>query len=212
IQDAEFLIEKGVKLIIAACNTVSAVALTKVQDSFPKIPIFGVLEAGVTACIDEKPDSVTIIGTRATILSDAYRKGIHFLNPSIHVQSIATPLFVPIVEEGLQDSFIAKIAIEMYLQRVIEKPSDVLLLACTHYPLLKKSLSELLPKKIKIIDSAESCAKFTMKKLAEMEMEARCGQKGFEKFYVTDMPGNFYQQAKRFLSRDLEYFEKVSLC
>jgi len=211
IQDAEFLIERGVKAIIAACNTVSAVAMQALKDRFPNIPLIGVLEAGINSCVERKPNSVMIIGTRATISSDAYRRGMHSLNPAIIVKSVAAPLLVPIVEEGLQDEPIAEAAVQLYLGGISKNPPDILLLACTHYPLIKKTLKKQLPQSVSIIDSAESCAKFATSKISELGIEAGSGQKGSERFFVTDMPGNFYAQARRFLGGDLESFEKISL-
>lgn len=210
IQDTKFLLDNGVKAIIVACNTVSAVAIDKIYKVFSEIPLFGVLEAGIRACIAENPSSVVIIGTRATIASDSYRKGIHKINPSINVVSIPTPLLVPIVEEGLQDSKISEMVLQHYLGGILQNPPDILLLACTHYPLLRNKLKQILPEKVKIIDSAESCAKFAAEKLYARGLNASPNQRGVEKFFVSDMPGNFYQQAKRFFARDLEHFEKVS--
>ncbi len=211
IQDARFLAEKGVKAIVAACNTVSAVALDKVEKAFPHIPVIGVLDAGISACMRRKASSIVIIGTRATISSDAYRRGIHALDPSVNVRSIATPLLVPIVEEGLQDSEIASAAAEMYLKGIPMRRSDILLLACTHYPLIRRTLSARLPAGVEIIDSAESCAKFAADRISSLGIAAAPGQKGWEKFFVTDMPFNFYSQAKKFLGHELEYFEKATL-
>jgi glutamate racemase len=210
-QDAEFLVGKGVKAIIIACNTVSAVALSAVEKAFPKIPIIGVLEGGIKACLDTKPSSIVVIGTRATISSDAYRRGIHALSPSINVRSIATPLLVPIVEEGLQNEAIAESATSLYLGQIEKNPPDILLLACTHYPLIRTTLAKQLPQSVLIIDSAEACANFAMTKILELGISAGENQNGGERFFVTDMPFNFYAQAKRFLGRELESFEKISL-
>jgi glutamate racemase len=210
IDDARFLVNKGVKMIIIACNTVSAVAIEAVRENFRGAPVVGVLDAGVQACLSEKPKSVVIIGTRATIASDTYRKNIHAQNPSIKVHSIATPLFVPIIEEGLQGSPIAVMAIETYLRGVKSNPPDILLLACTHYPFLKESLAQYLPSSVKIIDSAESCANFAAQELRRLGLEGK-SDNAFEKYFATDMPSNFYLQATRFLGKNIEHFEKISL-
>jgi glutamate racemase len=210
VEDASFLVKRGVKIIVAACNTVSAIALDAVKKRFPEMPLIGVLEAGVNACLAENPSDMAIIGTRATISSDAYRRLIHFKNPSINVRSIATPLFVPVIEEGLQHEPLFDEVIRFYLNPLIDNPPDILLLACTHYPLIKDNLKKYLPDSVKIIDSAETCADFTASHMRELGIVAGDSRNGTEKYFVTDMPSNFYLQAQRFLGRNLDNFEKIN--
>ena len=211
MEDASFLVSKGVKLIVIACNTVSAIALSEIRAKFAKVPVIGVLDAGVRACLRAKPKYVAVIGTRATVSSDAYRREIHAVNPEINIRTIACPLFVPIVEEGLADSEICRLTIDFYLNSLKKETPDMLLLACTHYPLLKKSLQSYLRKKVRIIDSAEACAKFAEEYLEKNFLSASKRTSGTERFYVTDMPDSFFKQAKKFLGRDLEHFQKVSI-
>ena len=211
MEDAAFLVSKGVKLIVVACNTVSAIALTEIRAKFADVPVIGVLDAGVRACLRAKPKYVAVIGTRATVSSDAYRREIHAVNPGINVRTIACPLFVPIVEEGLADSEICRLTIDFYLKSLKKETPDMLLLACTHYPLMKKSLQSYLPKRVKIVDSADACAKFAEEYLKKNLLSAGKTTSGTERFYVTDMPDSFFKQAKKFLGRDLEHFQKVSI-
>ncbi|MEM4248556.1 MAG: aspartate/glutamate racemase family protein, partial [Candidatus Nanoarchaeia archaeon] len=212
VEDASFLFKKGVKLIIVACNTVASIAMDKLHAKFPDTHIIGVLEAGVNACLSKEPRSVAIIGTNATVKSDSYRRKIHATNPSIRVSSIACPLFVPIVEEGLQESEIAKLAIDFYLKDIKKSPPDILLLACTHYPLLNKNLLEYFREtKILILDSASACADYAKDFILNKGIAAQNDQQGSERYYVTDMPADFLREARRFLGRDLLHFEKVSL-
>ncbi len=211
IEDASFLVSKGVKLIVVACNTVSAIALQEIRAKFADVPVIGVLEAGVSACLKAKPRSVAVIGTRATASSDSYRRGIHAVDHGISIRTIACPLFVPIVEEGLADNEISRLTIEFYLKPLKKELPDMLLLACTHYPLLKKSLQNFLSKKVRIVDSAEACAKFAEEYLKKNSLSASKSSTGTERFYVTDMPDSFFKQAKKFLGRDLEHFQKVSI-
>ncbi len=212
VEDASFLAGKGVKLIVVACNTVASTAMDRLRSKFPEIPIVGVLEAGVRACVARKPDSVALIGTNATVRSDAYRRRIHAADPSIRVSSIACPLFVPIVEEGLVSHKIADLAVELYLSDLKRDPPQILLLACTHYPLLTKNLLDFFSgTKTEILDSAGVCAEFVSEFIAEKNLAANLEQKGAERYYVTDMPAAFLREAKRFLGRELEHFEKVSL-
>jgi len=211
IEDAAFLVTKGVKLIVVACNTVSAIALSEIRAKFADVPVIGVLEAGVAACLKAKPKYVAVIGTRATVSSDAYRREIHAVNPEINIRTIACPLFVPIVEEGLADNEISRLTVEFYLKPLKKEMPDMLLLACTHYPLLKKAFQAYLTKKVKIVDSAEACAKFAEEYLVENSLSASKSVAGTERFYVTDMPDSFFKQARKFLGRDLEHFQKISI-
>ncbi len=211
MEDASFLVSKGVKLIVVACNTVSAIAISEIRAKFADVPVIGVLEAGVAACLKAKPSSVAVIGTRATVSSDAYRREIHAVNHEISIRTIACPLFVPIVEEGLADSEICRLTIDFYMKSLKKEVPDMLLLACTHYPMLKKSFRKYLSRKVKIVDSAEACAKFAEEYLKKNSLAASKSSTGTERFYVTDMPDSFFKQAKKFLGRDLEHFQKVSI-
>lgn len=206
-----FLVSKGVKLIVVACNTASAVAITQLKEKFKPVPVIGVVEAGVAACLDETPSSVTVIGTRATVNSDAYRRGIHMVEPGIVVDSVPCPLFVPLVEEGIVEGEITKLAIDYYLSRLIKEPSNLLLLGCTHYPLLIDALVEYLPSDIKVIDSAYSCAKYTVGYMKDKELIASSSNKPTQRFYVTDLSTDFVKQAGKFLGYNIEHVEKVIL-
>jgi len=209
-QDFRFLAGKGVKTVVAACNTVSAVAMDKLRESFPEIPSLGVLEAGVESALKESPKRIAVLGTRATVNSDAYRRALHARNPSLIVESVACPLFVPLVEEGLTSHPLALGAFEHYLSRLKKSSPDVLLLGCTHYPLLKEALSSYLPG-VKIVDSANACAERLKGFLAERGLTASAGNFSEERYYVTDLSSDFYSQASRFLGYKAGHVEKVVL-
>lgn len=210
-ENASFLLNLGVKLIVVACNTVSALAIQELRKKFPHVPVIGVLEAGIDACLKEEPESVAVIATRATIKSDAYRRELHRHNPEITVKSIACPLFVPIVEEGLTEHKICSLAMELYLKPLLADPPALLLLACTHYPLLREPLKSYLPAGVKIIDSATACAKYTADYLRKNKLAAKSSSAGIERFYVTDMSSAFYGQAKKFFGCELEHVEKIAI-
>lgn len=210
-EDCKFLLKKGVKTIIVACNTVSAVAISDLKSKFTSVPILDVLTSGVSACIRENPEYVAVIGTRATVNSDAYRMQIHKIMPEIAVKSIACPLFVPLAEEGLTEGPITASVIEHYLGELLSKHPDLLLLGCTHYPLLKKYLRTFMPEPVKIIDSAIACAEFAAEYIKENKLLAGDLKKGEERYYVTDMASDFYAQASRFLGYRIGHVEKVSL-
>lgn len=210
-EDTRFLLNKGVKLVIAACNTVSAVAMSDIVSRYRETPVIGVLEAGVAACLRRNPDSITVIGTKATIGSDAYRRRIHAQNPGIVVNSIATPLFVPLVEEGLLDSSVTEKAMLHYLAPVIANPPDLLLLGCTHYPLLFPMFRKFLPMSVEIIDSAQACADYAVSYLSTHGMGAAPGQNPSPRFCVTDVGTDFIYQASRFFGEPIRHAEHARI-
>ncbi len=209
-QDFRFLAGKGVKGVVAACNTVSAVAMGELRASFPSIPSLGVLEAGVEAALKASPRRIAILGTRATVNSDAYRRALHSRNPALIVESIACPLFVPLVEEGLTSHPLALGAFDHYLSRLKKSPPDVLVLGCTHYPLLREALASYLPG-VDIVDSANACSEHLKGFLTERGLAASPGKPSEERYYVTDLSSDFYSQASRFLGYRASHVEKVAL-
>ena len=211
-QDVEFLLGKGVKLIVFACNTASAVALEETRKLYPEIPMLGVIDAGIKAVLRANPKgTVAVIGTRATIKSDSYRRGIHAVEPGIIVQSTACPLLVPLAEEGFADTPAARLIIEHYLGHFKENPPELLLLGCTHYPLFRKALQKFAGRKVKIIDSAVACGEYVAEYLQQNSLAAGAGNGGASRFYVTDFDEKFRILAKRFLRRMPESVEKVQL-
>ncbi len=197
LENSRFLISHGVKLIIVACNTVSALAVDRLRESFPETPIIGVLEAGVAACLEKKPAKLAVIGTRATVRSDAYRRKIHEQDPSVDVVSIACPLFVPLVEEGLTKHEICRLSIEHYLSGLKKSKPDLLLLACTHYPLLREELDMYFDSGTDIVDSAEACALYAECFLHEKGIPSS-SDRGRLRFFATDISASFQEQVARF--------------
>jgi len=148
-----FLLKKDVKIIVVACNTSSALALRELRKEF-KINIIGVIEAGARAAMDAtRNNRIGIIGTKATINSKAYEKIIKKYNKKIKIFSYATPLLVPLVEEGWLFEKETEEILRRYLGFFKGKHIDTLLLGCTHYPLIKPLIKKILPK-VNIIDSA----------------------------------------------------------
>ncbi|MBN1863481.1 MAG: glutamate racemase [Victivallales bacterium] len=212
IENATFMASLNTKMIIVACNTVSSIAMDHIRAAFPHIPIVGVLEAGVQAVMRRKTSKVAILGTRATIGSQAYLREIRKLSTErIEVVCIPCPLFTPIVEEGLANHEIGKMAVEFYLKDLISSPPDTLLLACTHYPLLKNQLESFLPKGVAILDSATTVARFAKEKLDELGMLNDSGGIGSERYFATDSPEIFNERAKEFLGYPTPAAEKACL-
>ena len=157
-QITSFLVNRDIKLLVVACNTASAFSLDTLKQLFP-IPIVGVIEPGARrAAAVTKTGKVGVIGTEGTIRSSAYAKAIKRMNPEIEVITRACPLFVPLAEEGWVDNDVARLAARMYLQGLNEQGVDTLVLGCTHYPLLKGIISEVMGERVTLVDSAEETA------------------------------------------------------
>lgn len=185
-QIIRFLKTKQVKAIIIACNTVSSNCYEQLVSEFPDIPILGVVKPGVESCVKATQNNVVgVIGTQATINSGAYEKGIKKSNPSITVYSRACPLFVPLAEEGWTDNEIARMTAEAYIKELLDKGIDSILLGCTHYPLLKKCISQVVGEKVTIVDPAKATAYKMMEFLTENNMLCD-NQRGEHTFYVSD--------------------------
>jgi glutamate racemase len=190
VENTEFLIEKGVKLVVVACNTSTALALETLRGQV-KVPLIGVLEPGVRkALLITRNKKVGVIGTEATIQSGAYTKALKRHAGDIEVYSRACPLFVPLVEEGWIDNGIASMTVEAYLSSLKQSGIDTLILGCTHYPLLKKAIGNYMGGAVELIDSAEEIVK-------EVGM-------GNHSFFVTDAPDRFIKVGGRFLGEKVE--------
>ena len=172
VQITEFLIQKGAKLIIIACNTATAMALKELRLQFKETKIIGVIEPGSQqAYLDTSTKRIGVIGTDATINSRAYESSLLSIDNKIHVISKACPLFVPFVEEGMITGSAINYIVEHYLSS-FQNDIDTMILGCTHYPLLIKTIRSLIPKNIKIIDSGKAVAKQTKKLIEKNNIES----------------------------------------
>jgi len=155
---SDLLVAEGAKMIVVACNTASALAVGSLSLSYP-VPMVGVIEPGAAAAVlATRNGKIGVIGTRATIASDAYGKAIRALNPNVTVSAVACPLLVPLIEEGLLDDEITRTMLRRYLDPLLRAGIDTLVLGCTHYPLLKRVIARLCGKQVLLVDSAENCA------------------------------------------------------
>ncbi len=209
--NVDFLLKHDVKLCIAACNTVSAVALDELRRIHPERHIIGVIESGVRAVADSGAGRVAVIATRATVNSHAYCRGIHAACPGVKVESIACPLLVPLAEEGIFSGVIIREVLDIYLKKLKDDPPDAVLLGCTHYPLLRQAIDEYFGGRCSIIDSAVSCAEFAAGYLDIHGLAAAPSGNGRKSFFVTDFPAEFHLHAGRFLGNMPEKVEKVTL-
>lgn len=209
-QCTKFLLDKDVKLIIVACNTVSAVALDAVIEKAGNIPVIGMIYPAAAAALRASArGKIGVIGTRATINSKAYDTGINELadGASVSIISKSCPLFVPLVEEGMATHKVARDIAEEYLGELKHKSIDSLVLGCTHYPLLSRLISDILPG-VELIDSGEHAAVAALRILADNgtlnEERKEFIMKPDIDFYVTDMPALFYENAQRFLGFEVD--------
>ena len=220
-QDIAFLLEHQVKFIICACNSASSTALDVVRPEFD-VDMIGVIEPGAVAAVQRtKNGRVGVIGTHATIGSDAYAKMIQERDSGIKVFSMACPLFVPLAEEGYIEKEATYLIAREYLQPMHDVGVDTLVLGCTHYPLLKDVIAKIMGDEVTLIDSGEETARVVRAQLAEAGMlspAATAGssastreQNGEHKFFVSDVPEKFSQVATRFLGEIVDKITRVDI-
>ena len=203
-QDADFLLSRGVKMIIAACGTVSSVA-TGLKDELP-VPFTGVVvptaEAAVNATRNGK---IGVIGTSATVNSGSYKQEIIRRNNKITVFQQDCPLFVSLVENGFisEKDDIVKLVVERYLQGMKEAGVDTLILGCTHFPIISKAISEYLGDKVTLINSGEQTALYAARLMREGGLLNDSQSKGECRYYVSDTVEDFMKTAEIFLGRSV---------
>lgn len=213
VEDAAFLISKGVKVIIIACNTASALARERLRREFD-IPFLSVIGPGVRAAAKAtKNHRIGVIATEATIDSGAYANGIREEcgEQGVEIFAQACPLFVPLVEEGETDSALAQQVAEKYLASLRAQQIDTLVLGCTHYPLLKPVIAETIGRGVSLIDSGAATAMEIAALLSDQNLLNPQAAKGWSQFYVTDAAQRFHRIAERFLGYPLEHLEAVEV-
>jgi glutamate racemase len=209
-QDTDVLLKHSVKLIVVACNTVSAVALDVVQKR-SRVPVVGVIIPGAEAAVrNSKSGRIGVIGTVGTINSNAYVNAIRQASPKAKVFSAACPLFVPLVEEGWTDHKATELIAKEYLFPLTLEKIDTLVLGCTHYPLLKSVIDSVLHKQVTLVDSGEATAKVVAELLEKEGLENKSPQRPNLQFFVSDFPLKFAEVGERFLGEKLGKVERVS--
>lgn len=213
-QCTRFLEQHQVKLIIIACNTVSAVALEAVREISP-VPAIGVIQPSAEAALRAtRNGNIGIIGTRATVSSNAYTSEIQKLvvAEKVHVHGQACPLFVPLAEEGWIAHPATRAIAEEYMKPLLAQQVDTLVLGCTHYPLLAATIAEAMPS-VRLIDPGEHTAEVARRVLATKSAFAPPREIPSTRidYYVTDIPATFPQVAKQFLGFDVPMPQLVSV-
>jgi len=207
----QFLTSRGVKLVVVACNTASALALETLRAE-TAVPVLGVIEPGVQAALAATGSGrVGIIGTTGTIGSGAYQELMRRQRPDLAITARATPLLVPLIEENWLDHEATRSVLREYLQPMEAARIDTLVLACTHYPLLKPALSALLGPGRVLVDSAEACAASVKRHLDRHGLHAPSDAAGATALCLTDLPAHFRDMAGRFLKRPAAAPELVRL-
>lgn len=189
-QNVDYLISRNTKMIIIACNTVTALALDTLRERYPAVPIIGVIGPTVKKVAADGCDSVGVIATKATIGSDVYGKKLREAKPGIRVSSAACPAIVPLVEEGLTNTRIMELTVEHYLDDFVREGGfENLILGCTHYPLVAKHIRKLYPW-LKLYSSSAEVVSEAAEILKKRDMLAS-GSEFTDRYYASDMSDNF---------------------
>ena len=206
ISNIEFLLSRGAKLIVIACNTASSVATAPVLKQF-SVPIFEVITPAVELAVQASKNlNFGIMGTRATITSGIYETKIIENQPRARVYSVACPLLVPLVEEGWLDKAETAMIVKKYLHPLKTRQIDTLILGCTHYPLLKKVIQRKIGKRVHLIDSSISVSISVNAFLAaNSKIDRRLGRNGQLTLFVSDVTGQFKKIAEMTLKTKITF-------
>jgi glutamate racemase len=205
-----YLLRRGVKAVVVACNTSTAHALDYLKQHSP-VPMVGVIEPGARAAVAAtRSGAIGVIGTAGTIASGAYERAIKALRPDARVHAQACPLFVPLVEEGWFDHPATELIAREYLEPLRKAGADVLVLGCTHYPLLKPLLARVMGPGVTLVDSAEETARVVAEELDARGLRAEGGGHDHT-FVVSDDEPHFRKVGARFLGEKLQKVEVVPL-
>ena len=209
IEDARFLLQYNIKILVVACNTASSLAMDVLLD-YLEIPVIGVVIPGAEAAVElTRNKKIGVIGTIATINSNSYTVQIHKHLKEAKVYAQPCPLLVPLVEEGWLNDEITIMTLKKYLPEMISEKVDTLILGCTHYPLLENTIQQIMGNHIKLIDSGKETAKAVKRVLIETNLLNQSDKIGPDKFFVSDIPMKFEEIGSRFLGKRLHNVERV---
>ena len=212
IEMVDFLLQKDIKMLVIACNTATAFALNELQQ-YLDIPVIGVIQPGARTALKVTENfHIGVIGTEGTIGSGAYTKALEKINQNIKVYSLACPLFVPMVEKGILDGPEAEQVIETSLISFKDKPMiDTLILGCTHYPLIKDTIQDVLGDSISIISSSEETARETSTILQVNQLLNINNGLCAHQFYTTGDVGLFTSLTQKIFNSNIENLKSVSI-
>lgn len=223
VENAKFLAAREIKMLIVACNTASALALPAIRRAVD-LTVIGVIEPGARRAVEIVKNKIGVIATEATVGSGAYSHAIKSFAPDATVIETACPLFVALAEEGWADTSEAHSIARQYLQKIVEADVDALVLGCTHYPILRRTIQEIVGESVTLIDSGEATAETVAEVLANEHLAASSLSNNLEKlsqsrslcddldhFYVTDAADRFGRVAERFLGMKPQRLEAVEV-
>lgn len=211
-----FLVERDIKALVIACNTATAYALPVLEEAYPNIPVIGVVSpvAELAARIS-KSQSIAVLGTRGTVNSRCYDTALQGLSPNIHVASRACPLLVPLAEENWTSGPIVDGVLETYLADLKDLPVDVLILGCTHYPILRDAIEAVAARiwkhDVSILDSASATSMALQDVLEARGLSRVSNAPRTLNFFATDDPRNFASTAVTFFGDELANVEHVDI-
>ncbi len=203
LEDAACLISRGVRVIVVACNTVSALALDSLRSRYSGFPIFDVITPAIEDALAVTQGRIGVIGTRSTISSGVYQNRLAAASKAVNVIAQACPLFVPLVEEGWLDEAETKRIVKHYLYSLRAQNVDTLILGCTHYPLLAPLIQRFMGRHVNLIDSATSVVQ---RLISDIEIE----HTGIQSYYLTDISPHSVEIARHWVGRKIK-FEPAAL-
>lgn len=206
LQDIKFLLEHDVKMIVAACGTVSAILPQKITQEFDFLFTGVLLPAVQTACAKTRNGSIGVIGTPATIRSGSYGKAIRTINPNATIIGNACPLFVPLIENGYtnRDNEVTRLVAKQYLEPFVKAGVDTLILGCTHYPIIEDIIADIMGEDCQLISPGACAAKYAQGILTQEEKLKTDAVKGKRTYYASDSIELFSENAKALLGETLD--------
>lgn len=210
-QDVDVLMGKDVKMVVVACNTVSSVALDVVEKR-AGVPVVGMILPGAgAAAAATRNRRVGVIGTRATVNSNAYTHALRQVDPAVEALPRECPLFVPLAEEGWVDHPVTHMVAREYLLPLRREGIDTLILGCTHYPILREAIAAVMEAGVTLIDSGEAAALEVVRVLEETGLRNPSAERPNLQFFVSDIPAKFGELGERFLGHTLGRVHRVEL-
>ena len=211
LNNARFLVERGIKLLVVACNTASAVALPALEEAL-EVPVVGVIRPGAgKAARTTRSGVVGVIGTEGTIMSGSYERELKKIRPEATVKKRPCPLFVPLAEEGWEDHQISMTVAKEYLGEFASGGMDTLILGCTHYPVLAGPIQQAVGAGVTLVDSANAVAEVVAEELDRLGLSGKASEKTAHEFFVTDVPQRFQTVGERFLGAPLSGIQQVDI-
>lgn len=209
-QAASFLLSQNCKAVVVACNTASAHALDDLAERLD-VPVLGVVEPGVSAALAARREGrIGLLATAGTVASGAYNRALSAKAPSLKLTSVSAPLFVSLVEEGWVDTPATRLIAEEYLKPFSRAAHDVVILGCTHFPVLNAVLGEILGNETSLVDGSRATAQATLEMLKAEGLRSE-NSNPEHRFFVSDAPQKFATLGRLFLGKDVGLPERISI-